>query len=247
MYATLKNIAKWVIPQGLLTRYELPLRRLYANVFYRGQTHDCNICESHFSHFIKLPKGDLLCPVCGSLPRNRRLWFLLQQKQRLSGSVLHFSPSRVLYRKLKQQTSIEYVSTDFEEEFIADHRIDITKIDYPPDRFDTIICFHILEHIIEDQKAMRELHRVLKPGGTALIQTPFKEGEIYEDERITTEDERLLHFGQKDHVRVYSAEGLQERLESKGFQVELLRFPEDDLSYKYGLKKGEIILLANKN
>ena len=50
----------------------------------------------------------------------------------------------------------------------------------------------------------KELFRVLKPNGTVLIQTPFKDGEIYEDYAITSESERLIHFGQEDHVRIYS-------------------------------------------
>mgnify|MGYP005666301721 CR=1 FL=1 len=246
MYAWLKNMLRFLLPKTLLTQYEMPLRKFYANIFYRGSAAVCNICESQFSTFIELPSGDLLCPVCGSLPRNRRLWCLLLDLRLLSGKLLHFSPSRGLYRKLKQNPDLTYISTDFEEEFIADHRIDITNIEYPDETFDTIICFHILEHIPDDAQAMQELYRVLKPGGKVLVQTPFKNGTIYEDASIISEVDRVKHFGQKDHVRIYSAAGLSDRLVNSGFQVQVRQFTEDDFTIQMGLKKDEIILIAEK-
>ncbi|MBK6500196.1 MAG: methyltransferase domain-containing protein [Saprospiraceae bacterium] len=77
------------------------------------------------------------------------------------------------------------------------------------DKFDLIICYHILEHIIEDMLAMKELFRVLKPKGKIIIQTPFLGETIYEDYSINTPELRLKHFGQKDHVRIYAAQGLE--------------------------------------
>ena len=63
----------------------------------------------------------------------------------------------------------------------------------------------MLEHIIDDIKAMREIYRVLKPGGKAVLQVPinFKNKKSYEDYNITSPRERNQHFGQYDHVRVY--------------------------------------------
>ena len=126
---------------------------------------------------------------------------------------------------------------------MADVAYDITQIPEKENSFDLIICYHILEHVIEDVKAMKELHRVLKPNGTVLIQTPFKEGEIYEDYSITSEAERLLHFGQEDHVRIYSIDGLKKRLESVGFAVTVKQFEKDTY---LGFSDKEIILFATK-
>ncbi len=111
--------------------------------------------------------------------------------------------------------------------------------------FDLIICYHILEHITDDQKAMTELARVLKPGALLLLQTPFREGAIFEDPAITREDERSKYFGQKDHVRVYSIEGISGRLSQAGFRVKVLQFNEQ-LFNRSGLPEKEVILSCKK-
>ena len=110
-------------------------------------------------------------------------------------------------------------------------------------QFDLIICYHILEHVIDDVNAMKELHRVLKPNGTVLIQTPFKEGDIYENYNISSEAERLLHFGQEDHVRIYSIDGLKNRLENSGFTISVTQFEKDTY---LGFSDKETILFATK-
>lgn len=194
--------------------------------------------------FVLVENGNLVCPVCGSLPRTRRLWKLLNENYlKPEIKVLDFSPSRALYRKLKKNKNIHYFPTDFENEFLADYRFDINNIDSESERFDLIICYHILEHIDSDQQAMKELFRVLKTDGTCLIQTPFKDGETYEDFSIKTKEDRLKHFGQDDHVRIYSISGLKERLEKSGFLVDVQTFPKDDF---FGLSENEHILVCSK-
>ncbi|WP_445736465.1 methyltransferase domain-containing protein [Mariniflexile sp.] len=187
-----------------------------------------------------------MCPFCGSLSRNRRLWYLLNNNGNLKGKLLHFSPSRSLYRNLKKEKSVDYFSTDFENEFLADYKFDITNTNQEPEKFDTIVCYHILEHIIDDQKAMAELYRVLKPNGIIYIQTPFKEGAIYEDYSIVSPEERLLHFGQNDHVRIYSVEGLKNRLEHNAFKILVKSFNEEKEDFYFGFQSPETVLMATK-
>ncbi len=243
MYNTLKHIAKKSIPKKLLFKYEYFLRKLFL-FKYKGNTYQCNICNSKLKEFVVLKSGDLLCPACGSRSRTRRLWHILNNDILLEGNVLDFSPSRILYKKHKQKKDIAYFPTDFADEFIADYNYDITAIPHKNNFFDCIICYHILEHIENDRKAMSELFRVLKPGGICLIQTPFKNGEIYEDLSINTPEERLIAFGQDDHVRIYSREGLKMRLEDNGFQVEVKKYEKADQHFN-GFK-DETILFAKK-
>ncbi|MFI1743622.1 class I SAM-dependent methyltransferase [Thalassobellus sediminis] len=245
MYKTIKNSLKALIPKSFLFKNELFFRKFHG-AFYLGKNHQCNTCDKQLKSFITLENKDLLCPFCGSLSRNRRLWQLLNDNDSINGNILHFSPSRSLYRNFKKEKSITYYSSDFEDEFLADYKFDITNIEQENEKFDTIICYHILEHIIEDKKAMSELYRVLNPNGTIFIQTPFKEGDIYEDFSIITPEDREKHFGQNDHVRIYSVGGLKERLENIGFKVQIENFDKHSDDLFVGFKSPETVLIAKK-
>jgi SAM-dependent methyltransferase len=245
MYHGIKKIAKAFIPQKFLFKYEF-LFRWFIAIKYLGNKYHCNICKTKLNRFIKLESDDLLCPACGSRSRTRRLYNLLLKDNAFQGNVLHFSPSRSLYRVFKKIKSMNYFSTDFENEFLADYSIDIRKIDFEDSYFNTIICYHILEHIEEDIVAIEELIRVLKPNGICYIQTPFKDGAIYEDASKTSESQRIEAFGQKDHVRIYSVKGLKERLEQVGFEVSVTTFTPQKEDVFVGYQSPETILIASK-
>jgi SAM-dependent methyltransferase len=243
MYQSLKKIFHSVFPRKLLFIIEPYLRGLYA-LNKSGKTHKCSVCDFESKAWTTISNGDNLCSKCGSLSRDRRLWKLISEnylKDRIT--VLDFSPSRNLFRKWKKVANINYIGSDLSGDFISDVKFDITNISQVENTYDLIICYHILEHVIEDKKAMQELFRVLSSDGTLIIQTPFKDGEIYEDNTITSESERLIHFGQKDHVRFYSINGLKERLENVGFFVDVKHFDEDQF---LGLAKNETVLIVKK-
>lgn len=245
MYKTIKKSVKTLIPKNFLFKNELFFRKFYG-LFYIGKKHQCNICNKQLKAFVLLENKDLLCPFCGSLSRNRRLWKLLNEEKRITENILHFSPSRSLYRNLKKQKKINYYSTDFENEFLADYKFDITNIKQESNKFDTIICYHILEHIVEDRKAMSELYRVLKQDGKIYVQTPFKSGNTYEDASIVSPEGRKKHFDQEDHVRIYSIEGLKSRLENNGFKVLEKTYLENNDDLYFGFKSPETVLIATK-
>jgi ubiquinone/menaquinone biosynthesis C-methylase UbiE len=245
MYSKIKKAIKAIFPQNFMYQHEMKFRGIYY-LFFRGEKNHCNICNHSLRKFIPLPEGDKLCPRCGSLARNRRLYDILQKQYlKKNTTVLDFSPSRNLYRILKENENIKYISTDFAGEFLSDQQYDITRIDLPDECIDLVICYHILEHIDDDARAMTELYRILKIDGACLIQTPFKEGDIVEDPLIRTSEERLKRFGQADHVRVYSVNGLKNRLSLSGFQVEVKEFIEP-AENKSGFKEKEYILVAHK-
>lgn len=241
MYTRLKSIVKKIIPQGFLFKNELIFKKVLIP-FYMGKTYSCNICKHNWNKFIEIEDNDLLCPYCGSRSRTRRLFKLLKKQSALNGEILHFSPSRSLYRIFKQDENFKYCSSDFENEFLAEYKLDITQIDMPDNSFDTIICYQILEHIIDDQKAIAELKRILKPNGQCFIQTPFKSGEIIEDFRLTSPSERLEAFGQEDHVRIYSLDGLIGRLKEQGLKTKCLKFDEELIPH--GLLQENIIIVT---
>ena len=245
MYLFLKKIISKLIPKKIIFKNESILRNIIGS-FYIGKNHECNVCKKKLRRFISINNSDLLCPFCGSRQRTRRLWQLLENELLTDNCrVLDFSPSRCLYRQLKKRETINYTSTDLSEDFIADHQWDITNIPAASNSYDLIVCYHILEHIQEDNKAMEELERILAPGGKIIIQTPFKEGKIYENDAIVSERDRIEHFGQKDHVRIYSVAGLKSRLENFKLKVTVLLYNE--ISSYNGLNDNEIILLASKS
>lgn len=244
MYEKLKRTVKWFLPQKFIKNNESFFRSIVA-LKYRGDNFQCNICEAKLSRFILLKNGQKLCPKCGSLPRTRRLWAVLTEDSTFKTSdVLHFSPPKSLMNAITKYGVKKYVPTDYAGEFDALKQIDIEAIDEPSNSFDVIICFHVLEHILNDSKAIEELYRVLKSGGKCLIQTPFKSGDTYENPLIVDEEDRLLHFGQKDHVRIYSVEGLVKRLKNVGFTITVNDFKcEAENVHGYN---SEIVLFATK-
>ena len=101
--------------------------------------------------------------------------------------------------------------------------LDVTDLQFPDEHFDMIICSHVLEHVPDDRKAMRELSRVLKKGGTGLVLSPMREDweTTREDPSITDPEERYRLYGKFDHVRYYGRDYV-DRLKEAGFQVEVI-------------------------
>ncbi|MFB3055770.1 MAG: class I SAM-dependent methyltransferase [Ignavibacteriaceae bacterium] len=245
IYEKVKNIISSVVPRRVIIKNEMIIRFFYYQ-FFRGNRFQCNVCYKKLRGFISLKSGDKLCPFCGSSSRNRRLWNILKSEF-LRGDIriLHFSPSRSLKRFLSIDPSIFYITSDFMGEFDADKHYNITEISESDNSFNLIICYHILEHIEDDQAAIKELYRVLKKGGSCIIQTPFKDGESYEDDTIKTAEGRLKYFGQEDHLRIYSVDGLKERLTHNNFEVKVKIYNEDRDNFN-GLSETEYVLIARK-
>ena len=106
---------------------------------------------------------------------------------------------------------------------------------------------HVLEHILDDRVAMKELFRALKPGGWAILQVPVNAKVTYEDPSIVEHRERV--FGQHDHVRVYGLD-YYDRLRESGFVVHRDRFAKEmevSLVQRFGLNISEEITFCTKN
>ncbi len=243
VYNLVKAVVRRVISGKLLIKHECLLRRIMA-IPYRGNGHRCNICGYGLRAFVEINDEERLCPKCGSSSRARRLYTILENEVNPGDRILHFSPPGAIRRAYEIKPDIEYVTTDYKGEFTAGKCFDITDIDESENMYDKIVCYHVLEHVEEDEKAMMELFRILKHGGICFIQTPFSE-EMAEDQSIISLEERLIHFGQEDHVRIYSVEGLKKRLTEQGFGVEVLVMNSNKDDY-FGLCPGEFVLKAFK-
>ena len=218
------------------------LRGLARHVRYMGLTVECPCCRGRFRTFKTVESRPFSadCPGCGSRPRHRVLWLYPSRETPLPDSalrVLHFAPEQALQPPLRKAAR-EYVSADLESPRAEVHT-DITGMDFADGRFDLVLCSHVLEHVPDDAAAMREMHRVLAPGGLLVVQTPVNYDQVgtFEDPTVTDPAERLRLFSQDDHVRVYGSD-LARRLEAAGFDVTVSEYayelPEGSI-YRYGL------------
>jgi SAM-dependent methyltransferase len=180
---------------------------------------------------------------CGALERHRLFWLFIQRVANFSSNpppkALHIAPEQIIEKKLRPMIGEGYVTADLFADNV-DLKMDITDIQFPDNSFDFIYCSHVLEHVPDDRKAMREFRRVLTARGMAVLLVPITAEKTIEDPSIEDPSERLRLFGQDDHVRRYGPDYLS-RLKEEGFTVEVIR-GEDFLSSteieKMGITKG---------
>ncbi len=243
------------IPRPLLIKFSYLVRPLLA-VWYRGTKYTDPIDGKSFRKFLPYgyenPRENVLSPSTLSLERHRLLWLYLKNKTNFFTSphkVLHFAPEQAFYNRFKALANLEYVTTDLNSP-LADVKADICDLPFPDNSFDVILCNHVLEHIPDDLGAMKELYRILKPGGWGIFQIPqdLKRTVTFEDDTITDRKERAKIFGQYDHVRIYGRDYF-DKLRKVGFTV-----MEEDYTKELTLEqldenrlaKGEIIPFVSK-
>jgi SAM-dependent methyltransferase len=141
-------------------------------------------------------RANAFCPSCGSVERHRFIWLYLENEGFLEIeklSLLHFAPEKCFVSRFEKIFGIGYMTGDIEPGR-AKKVVDITNICFESESYNYIICNHVLEHIPDDYKALSELYRVLKKGGTAYLSVPIK-GEITdEDLSVIDLDERDRRF-----------------------------------------------------
>ena len=195
------------------------------------------------------PRPNALCPSCLSLERHRLIWLYLKEKTNFFSrklSVLHIAPEPCFIKRFEKIHGDTYITGDIESP-LAKVKMDIHRIPFEENKFDVVLCNHVLEHVQDDIKAMSEIKRVLKPGGWAILQVPFFSpvpDNTLDDNSITDPREREKVFGQDDHVRKFGKDYPQ-RIEKSGLKVILDDFAKSQPD-KYGLQKGEIIYRAEK-
>lgn len=202
--------------------------RLTRELLHRGDRVECPICGHTYRHFMaQWNAPDTICWNCGSQEWHRTMWlFLTRVRPELLGgarSLLHFSPEYGIEPQLRARIPT-YVTADITPG-LADVAVDITRMDpFEDGSFDAVICSHVLEHVPDDAAAMSELHRVLRPGGWAMVVVPLDRTrtETYEDPTVTDPEQRKWTFWQEDHVRLYAPD-IVDRLRAAGFAVEHVR------------------------
>jgi len=245
------------IPRPILIRLSY-IVKFFAPVIYYGKKYKDPIDGKTYRKFLpygyseKSKRKNVLSPGTLSLERHRLLWLFLKNKTNFFNDhlkVLHIAPEQCFLPIFKKMPNLEYVTADIESP-IADLHFDLHHSPLPDNSFDVILANHVLEHVEDDIQCMRELYRMMKPGGWGIFQVPQDTTRLttYEDKNIKTPEEREKHFWQKDHVRLYGLD-YPERLKSVGFIVEeydyTKEFSDQEIDY-YRLPKGEKIYLCKK-
>jgi SAM-dependent methyltransferase len=197
---------------------------------YAGLRYQCPICGWRLRRLRTsggpFPAPDSVCPACGSLERHRVLWLYLHNRGDLFAQqlrVLHVAPEPGLEERLRAQANLDYVSADLEPG-AAMTAADLERLPFEDERFDRVLCVHVLEHVTNDGAALRELRRVLAPGGEAIVMVPLL-GPTTQEDPAAPPEERIRRFGQADHVRLYGTD-LNERIAAAGFEPRVDHFGE---------------------
>jgi succinoglycan biosynthesis protein ExoA len=227
-------------------RYKQAARRSFlrlASITNAGSRVTCPCCGRSFRKFARFHGAHEQCPGCGSLMRHRAIALYLRDVLELrstGGDVLLVAPG-ALQPWLRAIESVRMISVDLDSP-LADVQADVTDLPFADESFDLVVCLHVLEHVPDDRKAIAEFLRVLRPGGTAVLQVPPDPVEkTIEDLSVTSPAERQRLFDQYDHVRLCGPDyGL--RMEEAGFEVT----SEDHVEQlgeaervNYGLRPGE--------
>lgn len=243
------------IPRPVLIRLSYVVRPFIA-LCLKGDKYTDPIDGKSFSKFLpygyETQRDNVLSPSTLSLERHRLLWLYLKNETDFFSrkyKMLHFAPEQAFYKRFKKMENLDYTTTDLNSP-LADVKADICYLPFADGAFDIIFCNHVLEHIPNDQKAMQELYRVLKPGGWAVLQIPqdLSRAKTFEDDSITDRKERAKIFGQYDHVRIYGRDYF-DKLRQTGFKVEEVDYTQQlspEETDRYRLAPGEILPVCRK-
>lgn len=233
--------------------------KLFAPLLYRGNKVECPVCEKSFSKFLSYGsevahRENVLCPYDLTLERHRLMWLYLKDESNFFTApkldVLHIAPEQCFIHKFKKQVNLNYLTGDLVSP-IADIHFDLHSIPLEDNRFDVLFCNHVMEHVNDPLQCMKEIYRVMKPGGWAIMQVPqdMNREATYEDASIVTPEDREKHYWQKDHVRLFGRD-YPRWLEKVGFKVEefdLKKHYDSAKIERFRLMKDEVLYIFKKD
>lgn len=249
------SIVTRIIPRKYLHHISHFFLRI-VSLFYRGNKFEDPITGITYRKL--LPYGrvqsrqNALAPDSMALERHRLMWLYLKTRTDFFTApykLLHIAPEYCFIKRFKAMKNLVYTTADLESPW-ADVKMDINDMPFEANSYDVVFCNHVLEHIPDDVHAMREIYRVMKPGGWSILQVPqnYDMDKTDEDITITDPKERERRFLQSDHFRLYGKD-YADRLKSAGFIVEeshLVKELSPELAERYALPLAEVLYIARK-
>jgi SAM-dependent methyltransferase len=228
------------LPRPLRTAGVLTLYGFQVLGHVRGKhPRRCTCCGYYggFGMYGHPPRYDSRCPQCGSNERQRLIALVAERDQllRRGQRVLYFTPEVVMKDYLRSR-GVGFQGIDLKNP---------DRIDAEDGAFDLIIASNVLEHATDDARALAEMRRVLRPDGHLIITVPLIGGwdGTYENDRVASEEERKLHFGERNHLRWYGRD-VRDRILAAGFAVDE-HVVSGEESVLYGLLRGDRIYIAS--
>ncbi len=221
--------------------------------YYEHQLRACG-CPYGFEDSETLNWRQYSCRRCGASDRDRLMALYLREMFPSGRSaapllLVDFAPAPPLSAALRRVAGLQYRTADLMMPGVDD-RVDLAALPYEERSLDAFVCSHVLEHVPDDRAALRELFRVLKPGGWGILLVPIvlAAREIDEDAGPLSAAERWRRFGQDDHVRLYSKQGFLDRVRSAGFRVAELgaaHFGEETF-YRSGVAPRSVLYVVTR-
>lgn len=255
-----KRLYKYLLntlPRPLLIRLSYVFKRI-APLVYKGNNVECPVCNRSFSKFLSYGsevahRENVLCPYDLTLERHRLMWLYLRNHSDFFTapmlSVLHIAPEQCFIDRFKMQSNLSYLTGDLISP-IADLHFDLHQIPLEDHRFDVVFCNHVMEHVTDPNQCMKEIFRVMKPGGWAIMQVPqdMTREKTLEDPNITTPEDREKFYWQKDHVRLFGKD-YPTYLQNAGFVVEefwLKNHLSPEIFERFRIAADEVLYIAKK-
>lgn len=249
------SIVTRIIPRKYLHHVSHFCLRI-VGLFYRGNRYEDPITGITYRKLLPYgrvqSRANALAPDSMALERHRLMWLYLKTKTNFFSAnlkLLHIAPEYCFIKRFKNMKNLDYTTGDLESPW-ADVKMDINAMPFEDNCFDVVFCNHVLEHIPDDVHAMREILRVMKPGGWSILQVPqnYDMAKTDEDLTITDPKERERRFLQNDHFRLYGRD-YADRLIKAGFEVEenhLVKELAPELRERYALPISEVLYIARK-
>ncbi|AJC84183.1 methyltransferase domain-containing protein [Campylobacter peloridis] len=237
---------------------------------YNNGENICPICENKVSFQEYRNRKNAICPKCRSLERMRFKYLYLKRNLHIDimkdKNILHIGPAMCVYDKLKLLNQVNYITSDpFSDSM---YKYPLENIPFKDNYFDIIICIGILIHVLDDDKCLKEMYRLLSKNGKLILWV----GDLYDDKTIERYnradfdkmkaisfdypmnlsdgktillDDGSIGYNPRYSTRTYGKDFIQ-KLKNIGYHVDIVNSKDIAGYRKYGLIENDILIIGSK-